>query len=143
MFGNDRNELRRMFFQCWQKSQNHIPLEPLEALITEIIKQHPEYHELLSDEQAHLDKDYTPDMGVTNPFLHMAMHISIQEQLQTDRPAGIRTLYQQLMTKFQDAHEAEHLMMECLGQMIWQAQRDNTLPDETLYLGCLQELCKQ
>jgi len=142
MFGNDRNELRRMFFSVWHKAQNSEPLEPLENLITEIIKLHPEYHDLLVDEQANLDKDYTPEMGQTNPFLHMAMHISIQEQLQTDRPAGIRAQYQQLMTKMSDAHEVEHQMMECLGQMIWQAQRDNTLPDESHYLACVQELCR-
>lgn len=141
MFGNDRNELRRMFFNCWRKAQTGEALEPLENLIAEIIRLHPEYHELLSDEQTHLDKDYTPETGQTNPFLHMAMHISIQEQLQTDRPAGIRSLYQQLMAKFADAHEVEHQMMECLGQMIWQAQRDNSLPDETHYLTCLRELC--
>lgn len=141
MFGNDRNELRRMFFNCWHKAQNNQALEPLENLIAEIIQRHPEYHELLTDEQANLDKDYTPEMGQTNPFLHMAMHISIQEQLQTDRPVGIRSHYQQLMTKMADAHEVEHQMMECLGQMIWQAQRDNHPPDESHYLNCLQELC--
>ena len=141
MFGQDRNELRRMFFNCWHKAQKNEALEPLENLIAEIIRLHPEYHDLLSDEQTHLDKDYTPEMGQTNPFLHMAMHISIQEQLQTDRPVGIRLLYQQLMLKMSNAHEVEHQMMECLGQMIWQAQRDNTMPDEMRYLNCLKELC--
>jgi hypothetical protein len=142
MFGNDRNELRRMFFDSWRKTQNNEPLEPLENLIAEIIRLHPEYHALLEDEAANLDKDYTPEMGQTNPFLHMAMHISIQEQLQTDRPAGIRSLYQQLMSRQGDAHEVEHTMMECLGQMIWQAQRDNCPPNEQLYLDCLQQQCQ-
>ena len=105
MFGNDRNELRRLFFNTWHKAQQREPLEPLEGLIAEIIKLHPEYHALLADEQANLDKDYTPEMGQTNPFLHMAMHISLQEQLQTDRPAGVRALYQQLMLKQADPHE--------------------------------------
>ena len=143
MFGQDRDELRRMFFSVWRKAQSSEPLEPLENLIAEIIKLHPEYHALLTDEQTNLDKDYTPEMGQTNPFLHMAMHISIQEQLQTDRPVGIRSLYQQLIAKMSDPHDVEHAIMECLGQMIWQAQRDNSLPDENRYLDCLQELCRQ
>ena len=142
MFGDDRNELRRLFFHSWRKAQQNEPLEPLESLIAEIIRLHPEYHALLEDEDANLDKDYTPEMGQTNPFLHMAMHISIQEQLQTDRPAGIRARYQQLMASQHDAHEVEHTMMECLGQMIWQAQRDNCPPDEQLYLDCLQQRCQ-
>ncbi len=141
MYGNDRNELRRLFFNSWRKSRDNDALEPLEALIVEIIRLHPEYHALLVDEESQLDKDYTPEMGQTNPFLHMAMHISIQEQLQTDRPAGIRVCYQQLMAKQANAHEVEHTMMECLGQMIWQAQRDSRPPDEQHYLDCLRELC--
>ena len=82
MFGQDRTELRQMFFTSWKKHQNQQLMEPLEAVVAKIIELHPEYHSLLEDENAQLDKDYTPEMGQTNPFLHMAMHISIQEQLQ-------------------------------------------------------------
>jgi hypothetical protein len=30
--------------------------------------------------------------------------------------------------------------MECLGESLWQAQRDNRLPDEDAYLECLRKL---
>ncbi len=89
MFGNNRTELRQMFYRSWQKHQQQQIMEPLESVIARIIELHPEYHALLENEKA-MDQDYTPEMGQTNPFLHMAMHISIQEQLSTDRPAGIR-----------------------------------------------------
>ena len=115
-------------------------MEALEQLIAAIAVQHPEYHEILSKQDSNLDKDFTPEMGQTNPFLHMAMHISIQEQLGTQRPAGIIELYQALLSQFGDPHEVEHQMMECLGQMIWQAQRDNTVPNDETYLECLRNL---
>lgn len=140
MFGNDRAQLRKLFFDSWQKFRSNNEMQPLEQLIVQIVQQHPEYHGLLEDEQSNLDRDYTPEMGQTNPFLHMSMHIAIAEQLGTDRPAGIQALYQRLLGKFADAHAAEHQMMECLGQMMWQAQRDNSLPDESLYLECLRKL---
>ncbi len=138
MFGQDRTELRQMFFTSWKKHQNKQLMEPLEAVVAKIIELHPEYHALLEDEEA-LDKDYTPEMGQTNPFLHMAMHISIQEQLSTKRPTGIDQLYQSMLKKNKDPHETEHLMMECLGKMLWEAQSQNRMPDENDYLSCLKK----
>ncbi len=139
MFGNDRTELREMFFTAWEKQRNRKIMEPLEAMIAEIVKQHPEYHTLLENRE-NLHKDYTPEMGETNPFLHMAMHISIQEQISTGRPFGIQQHYQAILNKTADPHQAEHQMMECLGKMLWQAQSDNRAPDENDYLQCLQQL---
>ena len=139
MFGQDRSQLRHLFFAAWQKYLAQQPLAPLEQLIASIVQQHPEYHALLMDETTNLDKDFTPDMGQTNPFLHMAMHIAIQEQLATQRPDGITELHQNLMQIYKDAHEVEHQMMECLAEMMWQSQREGTLPDETAYLQCLRQ----
>lgn len=138
MFGQDRTELRKMFFTSWEKHQNQQIMEPLEVVIAKIIELHPEYHHIFKDEAAEVDKDYTPEMGQTNPFLHMAMHISIQEQLSTRRPAGIEQIHQSLLAKHQDPHETEHLMMECLGKMLWEAQSQNKMPDEEDYLACLK-----
>ena len=35
-------------------------------------------------------------------------------------------------------HDAKHVVLECLGETIWQAQRDGTPPDEMRYLECLE-----
>ena len=137
MFGQDRTELRQMFFTAWKKHLNKQLMEPLEAVVAKIIELHPEYHALLEEPET-LDKDYTPEMGQTNPFLHMAMHISIQEQLSTKRPMGIEQLHQSMLKKVKDPHETEHLMMECLGKMLWEAQSQNRAPDENDYLVCLK-----
>jgi len=139
MFGQDRSQLRRMFFSAWRKHQTREIVEPLEQIIIQIIQQHPEYHALLEDEEANLDKDYTPETGQTNPFLHIAMHIGIQEQLASRRPDGITESYSQLLRTFSDPHEVEHQMMECLAEMMWQSQRSGTQPDEVAYLECLRK----
>ena len=140
MFSQDRSQLRKIFFDAWNNHLKGHPATPMDKIIVNIINLHPEYHSMLSNENDNIDKDYLPDDGQTNPFLHMAMHISIHEQLSTQRPVQITDLYQQLLNKYHDPHTVEHHMMECLGQMIWQAQRDNTLPDESHYLDCLQKL---
>ncbi|HIN83003.1 MAG TPA: DUF1841 family protein [Chromatiales bacterium] len=140
MFGQDRNQLRKFFFQVWKKRAAGKILEPLEALVADVIDLHPEYHALLADLESNLDRDYTPEMGNTNPFLHMAMHISIREQVSTNQPSGISDIYNALAKRYNDRHDFEHKMMECLGTALWEAQKQNRLPDDHDYLECLRKL---
>ena len=140
MFGNDRNQMRQFFLSSWQKFNNKEPLEALEALVAGVIADHPEYHVLIESGDDAVAKDYMPEDGQTNPFLHMGMHISIREQIQADRPTGIAAAHQQLTMKVSDAHEAEHQMQECLGLVLWEAQRSGSMPDEAEYLECVKKL---
>ncbi len=142
MLIQDRDESRRFFLDVWKKHQDVIPLQALEELVLGVILEHPEYHDLLSNEEEAVQQDFNPEAGMTNPFLHMGMHITIREQMSCDRPAGISMLYQQLLPKFATAHDLEHRIMECLGEALWSAQCNNTLPDETAYLECIKRISK-
>ncbi len=135
MFGNDRQQLRKAYADAWQKFQQQQPMTPLQQQIAEVIKEHPEYHPSLQQLQA----DYLPENGQTNPFLHMGMHLGLREQLSTNRPPGILECYQALCKKHQSSHDAEHEMMDCLAEAIWQAQKLGTAPDESAYLACLKK----
>jgi hypothetical protein len=142
MFGNDRDSLRRYYCTVWQKANAGQPLEPLEHIIADIIRKHPEYQPVLTAAESVLGREYTPEMGQTNPFLHMGMHIAIHEQLGSNRPAGILDVYQRLCRRTGDSHAAEHAMMECLGETLWEAQRDGREPDEHVYLERLGRLAR-
>jgi len=143
LYSQDRTQLRRFFFSVWRKHQAREPMEPLEGMIADVISQHPEYHALLGDEEATLDRDFQPESGESNPFLHLSMHLAMREQLGTQRPAGIVGIYQNLVAITGSAHDAEHAMMDCLGEMLWQAQRDGNAPDEQRYLECLKKMVKR
>jgi hypothetical protein len=130
--------MRRFFFEAWRKYRGNQPLEPLEAQIVHVIAIHPEYHGIVEDAD-NLERDYTPEEGETNPFMHMGMHLALRDQSMTDQPAGVRDLYLTLMQKFGGDHEAEHQMMECLGEMLWTAQRSGSEPDADAYLECLKQ----
>ena len=134
-----RDEVRRIYLNVWGKMQQGQLMEPLEALIAEVIGAHPEYHDLLEAGGAIERQEFTPEQGQTNPFLHMGMHIALREQAQADRPSGVRQIHRKLSAS-RGQHEAEHAMMECLGAVLWGAQRDNVLPDESEYLDCLKKL---
>ncbi|HGX93753.1 MAG TPA: DUF1841 family protein [Candidatus Tenderia sp.] len=140
MFTQDRRQMRQFFVDVWAKAKQKEALEPMEQMLANIMEMHPEYHPLLSKGEQSLEQDFTPEMGQSNPFLHMAMHIAIHEQVSTDRPAGIRDIYQKIGLKQKDPHEVEHAMMECLGEMMWQAQRSGGMPDEQGYLSNLKKL---
>jgi hypothetical protein len=140
IFGEDRNELRKMYKDAWQKRCDESPLTPLEAQISDVVEWHPEYHgDVTSDE---LDKDYTPGGGQTNPFLHMGLHLGIREQVATNRPAGISGIFATLAGKLGDAHAAEHQMIDCLAETLWEAQSQNSAPDEQKYLERLHDLTR-
>jgi len=143
MFGQDRNQLRQMYFDAWRKQQEGELMQPLEAMIAGVITMHPEYHARLEQSKDMLDKDFLPGTGEANPFMHMGMHIAIREQLATDRPAGIVLAHKKLLLRLQDPHETEHQIMECLGQSLWEAQRNNSAPDESQYLLCIQKLASK
>ena len=140
IFGQDRNEIRKMYADAWKKHSDGLPMTPLESQIATVVELHPEYHDDITGKD--LDKDYTPDGGKTNPFLHMGLHLSIREQVSTNRPAGIATVLHRLTKQSGDAHAAEHWMIDCLAETLWEAQSQNTAPDEQKYLERLQRLAR-
>ncbi len=139
MFGQNRQQLRQMYHDTWQKKQANESLSALESMVSQVISEHPEYHKIFNSD-ASLEQEYFVEDGQTNPFLHMGLHISLHEQISTDRPAGIRDVYQQLQAKFGNAHDTEHKMMECLTESLWIAQRNNQAPSESDYLIELRRL---
>ena len=112
----------------------------MEILASDWMEQHPEYHALLANPGGALEQDYTPERGETNPFLHLSMHLSISEQISIDQPPGIREIAQKLTKKLGSEHEAQHQMMECLGQVMWEAQREGGQLSPEKYLEALNRL---
>jgi len=137
----DRGALRRHYAEAWRKRRAGVPLEPLEHQLATVIEQHPEYHAMFEQDPDALGRDYTPESGQSNPFLHLGLHLSIREQVATDRPAGIAVVHRELSRRLGgDVHEAEHRMLERLGEALWLSQRTGRPPDESAYLESLRQL---
>lgn len=136
MYTNDRNAYRQTFFLTWEKYLKRLPLEPVEQQLLEVILQHPEYHAVLENRKQFEQQEFEPE---ENPFFHMSLHLAIRDQIKMNRPIGITPIYTQLASQY-DALEAEHKMMTCLANALWQAQRDNTMPNEQTYLASLNNL---
>lgn len=139
MFKPSRDQARQLFFDTWRKYRQQEVLSGIEAIALEVILQHQEYQSLLDNADQYLDKDFLPEMGDTNPFLHMSMHLAIKEQLSINQPIGICERFSRLQKKTGNEHDAIHQIMECLAEMIWQAQRYQSAPDATIYFDCLDK----
>jgi hypothetical protein len=137
VFDPSRDQARAFLFDVWEKYRARHPLGALESMALGIVLEHPEYHAVLENRERYLDRDWTPEGGATNPFLHLSMHLAIAEQLSIDQPPGIRAGVEKLARKLDSEHEARHAVMDCLAEVIWQAQRNRAAFDNATYLDCL------
>ena len=139
MFTPTRDQARLFFFDVWRKYRAGEPLSGLEKVALEVISLHPEYHALLDAPQRYLDHDYAPEDGAINPFLHLALHLAVEEQLSIDQPPGIRAHFERIALASGAQHDAKHALLECLAETIWEAQRRGSPPDQAGYLACLEK----
>ncbi|MDF1645762.1 MAG: DUF1841 family protein [Legionellaceae bacterium] len=131
-------DTRPFFFETWEKHKQFKPLTPLEEQLLDVILAHPEYHAILDSPNLTANRSYFADLGETNPFLHMGLHLAVREQISTNRPNGITEAFQSLKKRFKAPLEAEHELMQCLENCLWHAQQNNAMPDEAAYLAaCL------
>ena len=135
-----REALRQSYLDAWRKHRESLPMEPLEHQLATVVEQHPEYHAFIEGDPDAINRDFTPEGGQSNPFLHMGLHLAIREQVATDRPAGIASVHAELCRRLGNAHEAEHRMIDCLGEALWRSQRSGLPPDERAYLEALRRL---
>jgi hypothetical protein len=137
MFQPSRDQARQFLFEAWRKYRERQVLSPLEDLAVAVILLHPEYHPVLEDPERYRDMEYFPEAGEVNPFLHLGLHLAVEEQLSIDQPPGLVDRVKALERGSGSRHEALHAAMECLGETLWRAQRDGTAPDAGVYLACL------
>jgi hypothetical protein len=136
VFSSDRSTQRKFLAKSWEKYKTNQILEPLELQLANIIAKHPEYQEIINN----LDTEYFPEQGKINPFLHINLHLSLQDQLDLDQPKGVKEIYNSLLKKMKDTHQVEHIMMEYIAEMIFMSQKNNKPMDQEQYLRSLKEL---
>jgi len=139
MFNPSREQVRQFFFDVWRKHRDKAPLSGLEPVAVDVMLAHPEYRDALEHPERHAGRDYTPEGGESNPFLHLSLHLAIEEQLSIDQPPGIRAEFERIARSRGDRHEALHVVLECLGETVWKAQRNAAAPDADAYLQCLRK----
>jgi hypothetical protein len=138
LYNPSRDQARQFLFDAWAKFKQNLLLTDLEKIAIEVMQMHPEYHYILDAPERYMHEQYFPEMGTTNPFLHLSLHLSVIEQISINQPIGIAPIYAQLCQQHNDSHLAQHDILDCLAETIWQAQRNNAPLDAENYLDLLR-----
>jgi len=138
MLEPSREQARALFFDTWRQYRAGEPLTGLQAMALELILMHPEYHAVLDERERYVEREYLPELGETNPFLHLSLHLALEEQLSIDQPPGIAERFAALLARHGERHAALHAALDCLAEMVWRAQRERLPPDGAAYLECLR-----
>ena len=146
--GNDRRDReqlrahRQVFWDAWQRAQADMPLDALQVRIARVIALHPEYHHYFDDMEDFLDRDFEVDDGM-NPYLHMSLHLALEEQIAIRQPPEVANALEFLMQhKGKDRHEALHAILEVLAETVYYAQKRGDEPDVMAYVAAVKELMK-
>ena len=142
MFNPSREQVRQFFCEAWRKHRERLPLEGAEVTAADLVEHHPEYHALLENPQAAIEQEFTPDGGQMNPFLHLSLHLAIADQISIDQPPGVRAAYHALRARL-EVHDAEHAILECLGETLWRSQSEGKPLDAFAYLACLESAARR
>lgn len=138
MFDPSREQARNFFIESWRKYRSREVLTPLEHIAADLVQLHREYQALLEDPEA-VHKDFAPEDGQINPFLHLSLHLAVEEQLSIDQPPGLRAAFEAAQLRRRNRHDALHDVLECLGETLWRAQRDGTAIDGQAYVTCVRK----
>ncbi|MDR1708433.1 MAG: DUF1841 family protein [Candidatus Accumulibacter sp.] len=142
MFNPSREQARMFFCESWRKHRERRVLEGAEATAADLIAEHPEFHALLENPKEAIEREFTPEGGQANPFLHLSLHLAVAEQIAIDQPPGIKPAYFALRRSL-EVHDAEHAVMECLAEAIWQMQRDEKPFDAQAYLEAVRRKARK
>lgn len=131
---------RQIFWDAWQKAQADLPLNALEVRIARVIAMHDEYHHFFDDMDSFLDRDFQVDDG-TNPYLHLSLHLAIEEQLATKQPLEVAKLMEHYMINLKkDRHDTLHVILEALAETVYESQRTGKEPNHEAYTAQLRVL---
>jgi len=133
---------RQVFWDAWQRATDNLPLDAMQVRIARVIEMHPEFHHYFDDMERFLERDFHVDDGM-NPYLHLSLHLALEEQVATRQPPEVGSALEYLMTtKGINRHDALHLILEILAEAVYFAQREGKEPDVLLYLTRIRELMK-
>lgn len=133
---------RQVFWDAWQKAQADLPLNALEVRVARVIQMHQEYHCFFTDMDDFLERDFQLDDGM-NPYLHLSLHLALEEQAATKHPPEMaRALYHLITVDGLERHEALHKILEILAESVYESQRTGGEPDVLDYAEQLKGLVK-
>ena len=128
---------REIMCSIWERFQRGLTL-PEEEHIAGALREHDEYKSAWEAGSAAPDEHCT--VNGANPFLHVHIHVAVENQLRGGDPPGVSVVLGELQRKGIDRHEAIHMIGSVLINEIYEIMGAHRPFDRARYLKGLDNL---
>ena len=138
----DRAQNRKLFHMLWERAQNDdfAGLDDEQRRIAEALKLHAdEYHNVFEFSDVVPDREFDPQKGEVNPFLHISIHAAVQAQLEAKDPIEVLQFYNAMRKKKCSHHDALHLILTILAPLMFRTMKSLMPFDNNRYLSLLKK----
>jgi hypothetical protein len=125
----------------WAQAQAGIPLEGEDANLARALQEHPEYHDVWEQAATNPTEEEVVRDGV-NPFLHIAIHTVVENQIAARDPPQVAETLETLMQAGYDRHDATHAIASALAEEIYEIMRYERPFSARKYLRALRKLVR-
>lgn len=131
---------RQYMYEIWQhaKANDLDQLSEEEQQIGKLMLEHEEYHNQFEFADALEDYQFDPESGV-NPFLHISIHVIVENQLKSKQPIEAYQFYNSIRRKKVSHHETIHLIGNIFAPLMFQVLKRKEPFDNELYQQLLKK----
>jgi hypothetical protein len=137
------HENQHKFIQIAGKLKQGNPLSSgEELLIAEIMSQHPEFIPIweLGDLSA---SPQEINGEVINPFVHTALHLAMEKQIDINDPAEVVEVINRLIDKGMDRHKVIHQIGGVYASLYFSSLRKGEMFEEYSYIEIVRQITKE
>jgi MoaA/NifB/PqqE/SkfB family radical SAM enzyme len=124
--------------ELWDFGKEGIIPEGEDARLLEVLKEHREYYKVWGIADTIDEPGYT--IKGVNPFLHVAAHLIIENQLAEENPKEVREILKQLEEAGADRHDAIHLIANPVMEQVFYTMKHKRPFDEQKYVSDLRRI---
>lgn len=124
----------------WELVKAGGELDEEDARLAEVLEQHPDYYDVWEAAQSMEKEEVTRD-GV-NPFLHVAIHQVVENQLAENDPPQTAGTLAALRRAGYDRHDAIHMIGRVVSDEIFEILKEERPFDEAAYVAALEDLAR-
>ena len=132
-----RSQMRSEFHRVFRAFRDDpAALRGEQFLLGRLLHQHGEWLGLFEQPEPRL----LDVPGEVNPYLHISLHVAVEQQLEADDPPATRHTLARLQRAGLDGHEARHRIMTAVAEEMAAATRNGTGFDTARFVRRLEEL---
>lgn len=128
---------KRRIRQIWQSSQKDTLTQEEDKRLAKILMEHKEFHNYW--ESSHTTRQTTKIPEGVNPFLHVSLHLIIENQLAQNNPSQVHRFYLREIDKGVLRHQVIHRIAAIFSEILFDSLKYRKPFNREKYLQLLEE----